>query len=213
MSVIVGIMTRRRNAQSRLLRATGLLVSLAGITVSTAGPAGAAAGEDAPGVGAEPVAARTMTTPTMTAQTAVDPAVQDQTTWTATDTRPGYRATSVSLIRSGGGRGQLSISLQGTGNGHIGRIYRLASSPSFLALRPAYVPASKSGKARYELEVGYRNGREKKVVTYTNTPAPQVLTDMIRLLEHMPPPKFPAGFPFSGGNPFHKGFPFGDRGF
>ncbi|MBB4745842.1 hypothetical protein [Actinoplanes lobatus] len=206
-------MTRRRNAQSRLLRATGLLVSLAGITVSTAGPAGAAPGEDAPGVGAEPVAAQTMTTPTTTAQTAVDPAVQDQTTWT--DARPGERATSVSLTRSGGGRGQLSISLQGTGNGHIGQIYRLASSPAFLALRPSYVPASKSGKARYELEIGYRGGREKRVVTYTNTPAPRVLTDMIRLLEHMPPPKFPAGFPFSGGNLFHKGFPpgfpFNDR--
>ncbi|MBO3740935.1 hypothetical protein [Actinoplanes flavus] len=206
-------MTRRRNAQSRLLRATGLLVSLAGITVSTAGPAGATPAEDAPGVQAEPAAAQTMTTPTSTSPTTTAPVTTAPTTWTATDTKPGYRANSVSLIRNGGGRGQLSISIQGSGSGHLGKIYRLASSPEFLALRPAYVPASKSGKARYELEVGYRNGREKKVVTYTNTPAPRVLTDMIRLLEHMPPPKFPAGFPFSGGNPFAKGFPFGDREF
>ena len=55
-----------------------------------------------------------------------------------------------------------------------------------------------TGRYRYEVTVHYRNGKFKKVVTYSNTPGtPRVLVEVIRKVETMPAPSFPPGFPFN----------------
>ncbi|GAA4978022.1 hypothetical protein [Actinoplanes utahensis] len=178
-------MTMSRKHFSRRLRRVGLLVGLAGIAVSTAGAAYAAPEPT------EPAGATGATAAQVTSFAVETPA-----------DRAGYQAVSVAVERT---RGRYETSLfQVSGNGQAtGEVLRLASSPAFRALRPRYVPPNRSGRYRYEVTAHYRNGKTKRVVTYSGTAGtPGILLDVIRKVETLPTPTFPPGFPFTGGFPF-----------
>jgi hypothetical protein len=103
----------------------------------------------------------------------------------------------VSVKRTRGKFNQSIFQVSG-GAREAGEVLRLASTPAFRGLAPHYLPADKSGRYRYEVTVHYRNGKFKKVVTYSSTPdAPRILVDVIRKVETMPAPNFPPGFPFN----------------
>lgn len=211
-------MTMSRKSLSRGTRGVALLVGLAGFAVSTAWPAGAARASepadtaavlvgsaavraatalatDQPiGTGQVPTAGQTLATGPGTAAGAV----------AAAPIAPhGYQAVSVSVERTRGEHHQSIFQVSG-GAKQAGEVLRLASSPEFRSLRSHYLPPSRSGRYRYEVTVRYRNGKTKRVVTYSDTPGtPKVLHDVIRAVETMPAPAFPPGFPFTGGFPFN----------
>ena len=117
------------------------------------------------------------------------------------------RAERIAFVRTGGLQGgTYSFSFSGTGNSNGARALQLASTRAFQALRPRYVPRNTCcDRYLYKIEVRYANGRTKRVTALEGTPGiPQVLLDVIRLIETMPTPKpptvkipFPPGFPFS----------------
>lgn len=115
---------------------------------------------------------------------------------------PGPRASQavqVSVERTRGGN-EVSVFQTAGGGSRNSELMRLASSPEFRALAPRYAPANKKGRYRYEVTVRYRDGKKKRVVTYSGTPGtPQVLLDLIDKSENMPIklPVFPPGFPFN----------------
>jgi hypothetical protein len=112
------------------------------------------------------------------------------------DTPHGYQAVQVSVERTRG-RHNLSIFQVSGGIREAAEVLRLASSPAFRGLRSHYVPADRSGRYRYEVTVHYRNGADKKIVTYSDTEgAPPLLFEVIRRVETFPTPAFPPGFPF-----------------
>ncbi|MEU4625606.1 hypothetical protein AB0G04_37245 [Actinoplanes sp. NPDC023801] len=178
-------MTMSRKSISRVT----LLLGLAASTAWAAGPAQAS---DEP-VGAHLAAAAVQAAPVLAgaqeppipagAQEVPDPAAR--------------QAVQVSVKRTRGKFNQSIFQVSG-GTRHAGEVLRLASSPAFRGLDPHYLPADKSGRYRYEVTVHYRNGKFKKVVTYSNTPGtPRVLVEVIRKVETMPAPSFPPGFPFN----------------
>ncbi|MDR6326452.1 hypothetical protein [Actinoplanes couchii] len=119
------------------------------------------------------------------------------------------QAVSVSIQRTRGANNISSFQISGSGNAYSNEVLKLASSPAFRALGPRYAPASKSGRYRYDVTVNYRNGWQKRIVTYSKTPGtPQVLVDLIKKTETVkvkvripkitiPKIEFPPGFPFN----------------
>ncbi|MDI6103480.1 hypothetical protein QLQ12_33210 [Actinoplanes sp. NEAU-A12] len=226
-------MTMSRKSLFRGTRGVALLVGLAGFAVSTAWPAGAALASDPADKAATQVAsAAAQAAPALATGQAVTTApAPDGGQAPATGPAPagaapasgpalangpglaepvatgqiaphGYQAVAVSVERTRGRHHQSVFQVSG-GAKPAAAVLRLASSPAFRSLRPHYMPPSKSGRYRYEVTVHYRNGKAKRVVTYSNTPsAPKVLLDVIRGVETMPTPSFPPGFPFTGGLPF-----------
>jgi hypothetical protein len=156
---------------------------LLGLAASTVGPAGTAQASTEP-VGAQVAATAVQAAPLLTAaQEVPDPAAG--------------KAVQVSVKRTRGKFNQSIFQVSG-GAREAGEVLRLASTPAFRGLAPHYLPADKSGRYRYEVTVHYRNGKFKKVVTYSSTPgAPRILVDVIRKVETMPAPTFPPGFPFN----------------
>ncbi|WP_328476827.1 hypothetical protein OHA21_22920 [Actinoplanes sp. NBC_00393] len=131
-----------------------------------------------------------------------------QPTGSSAQTGAAVRAEHISFVRTGGPHNnRFAYSFSGKGNSPGARALRLASTPSFLALRPRYVPKNTCcDRFLYEIEVRYVNGRTKKVVALEDAPGiPQVLLNIIREIETQPAPnirppkidfKFPSVFPF-----------------
>jgi hypothetical protein len=108
---------------------------------------------------------------------------------------PGAVQVSVERTR---GKHHMSVFQVSAGIREAAVVLRLASSPAFRGLRSHYVPADRSGRYRYEVTVHYRDGEDKKIVTYSDTTsAPPVLFKVIRKVETFPTPAFPPGFPFN----------------
>jgi hypothetical protein len=109
---------------------------------------------------------------------------------------PGPEAVQVSVERTRG-KHNMSIFQVSGGIREAAEVLRLASSPAFRRLRSHYVPADRSGRYRYEVTVHYRDGGDKRIVTYSDTEsAPPLLFTVIRKVETFPTPVFPPGFPF-----------------
>jgi hypothetical protein len=104
---------------------------------------------------------------------------------------PRSGAVQVSVERTRG-KHNMSIFQVSGGIREAADVLRLASSPAFRGLRSHYVPADRSGRYRYEVTVHYRDGKNKKIVTYSDTTsAPPLLFEVIRKVETFPTPAFP----------------------
>ncbi|MEU4688707.1 hypothetical protein [Actinoplanes sp. NPDC023714] len=118
--------------------------------------------------------------------------------------KPAGPAVAVVVVRTGGvaGGGTSVYTLVGSDSAHTARILGLASSAEFRELRSRYIPKNRCcDRFEYTIEVGYRNGVKKRIETLAGTAGtPQVLLDVIRLMETMPAPEpitFAPGFPFN----------------